>query len=176
MPGSMQNTTHTHNLPFFLSWTHTHTHPSFHYKTRGHKRQLFLFYDCIFTFNSIHWSPAVSLVSQAWDSLESSLWLDKSILTEQVYTVLYTYVFMSMWSKCVVPEAQNSFASNEKCSRCLHEDENIINGCARQPVFLFKAASEQKYVTMQWGNVLILHVQLDKKRKINKKSRQPLCC
>ncbi len=52
--------------------------------------------------------------------------LDKSILTEQVYNVLYTYVFMSMWSKCVVPEAQNSFASNEKCSRCLHEEENII--------------------------------------------------
>ncbi len=92
-------------------------------------------------------------------------------MTEQVYNVLYTYVFMSMWSKCVVPEAQNSFASNEKYSRCLHEDENI-NGCARQPVYLFKAASEQKYVTMQWGNVLILHVQLDKK----KKSRQTLCC
>ncbi len=147
-----QTHTHTQSPIRSVSNTHTHTHtqlyPSFHYKTRGLKRQLFLFYNCIFTFNSIHWSPAVSLESQAWDSLESlhyglinQHWLNK-------YTIYY--IQTCLWA-CVVPEALNSFASNEKCSRCLHEEENIINGWARQPAFLFKAASEEKYVTMQWG-------------------------
>jgi len=111
--------------------------------------RFFFPYNCILSFNFIHWSPAVSLVGQPWDSPESSLWLEKQSTLIDAHTHLWV---------CAVNVYTSSFGTlvpmNNVLQTCLHKEEIYT----MKPEVLIKVASEQnKYKTMHWGNLIKMH-------------------
>lgn len=135
MPGSMQMQTHTHLS--YLSVLNTYRpacnyiHPSV-IRLKDFRDSFLFLYNCILTFNFIHWSLAVSLVGQAWDSL----WLEKKKSTSiDAHTHLWV---------CAINVYMSSFATllpmNNVLHTCLHEEETRYATCS------LNQSKQKKYI------------------------------